>query len=372
MQSVGETLRHAREELGYTVREVSIQTTIGTKYLNALEEDNYDVFPSETHITGFIRNYSQFLELNPDEMILLYRRIQLQEAPTPLVELTAPNKPRINPAFFLVISAFVALGAVLMLFIRPGKTAPGTSDIRSDESSSSSIQASTASTNSPAASSASQQLPADARSLQTGDSFPFSVNGKAFRGTVESISNGEAVVKVMGTRYRILQGEERVWDFTGDSFSNLRLKILSAADNRIILLVPEKPVLIPAASSSSAPAAAATAPHDQMVAVKGKTLLKSDERVQIHLEIISKGLSQLNAVKDNNERSAHLLREGNKITLTAENSIQITATQPGNLSLNLNNVRLQINTRNPVAGFLFKWRRNPADGKYHLEYERVR
>lgn len=381
MQSVGEILRKNREEQGYSLREVSIQTTIGTKYLGALEENNFDVFPSETHITGFIRNYSHFLELNPDEMIALYRRIQLQEAPTPLEELTAPNRPRINPSFFLGLAAFVALGAVLMILIRSGEepnydfradqSASAISSATSASAESSSVQSAASNTAAvPASSSSAAVSDGTALTFTAGQQYRFTVDGINFQFTVEQISGDTAVINIMGTRYRLKSGDEQAWDFTGDSFSNLRLKVLSINNGSMSAVVPPQPVLISSSSASSVTATAA--PSDQTVAVKGKALLKSDERVQIHLEITSGGLSQLNVVRDNNLRSAHLLRKGNSLTFTAENAIQITATQPGNLSLNLNNVRLQIKTRNPVAGFLFKWRRNPGDGKYHLEYERVR
>ena len=42
-----------------------------------------------------------------------------------------------------------------------------------------------------------------------------------------------------------------------------------------------------------------------------------------------------------------------------------------NLSLNINNRSIDVITRDPIAGFLFKWNRSTIDGMYHLEYERV-
>jgi len=72
MESLGETLRQAREARALTLEEVERQTRIRVKFLRALESDDFSVFPSDIHAKGFLRNYAQFLGLNAEALVTQY------------------------------------------------------------------------------------------------------------------------------------------------------------------------------------------------------------------------------------------------------------------------------------------------------------
>ena len=72
MESLGETLKRIREEEGVTLDEMSERTRVRIKFLEALEEDRYEIFPAATYVIGFLRTYSRALELNEDEVLLRY------------------------------------------------------------------------------------------------------------------------------------------------------------------------------------------------------------------------------------------------------------------------------------------------------------
>ncbi|GMA99380.1 RodZ domain-containing protein [Pelosinus sp. IPA-1] len=76
MQTVGEILRSEREKKGLSVKEIEVATSIRTLYITAIEEDNYSVIPGEVYLKGFIRNYSNYLGLNSQEIMDLYRKDQ--------------------------------------------------------------------------------------------------------------------------------------------------------------------------------------------------------------------------------------------------------------------------------------------------------
>ena len=44
-------LTSARESLGYTVEQIARDTNIAKSYLNALEHEDFSVFPGETYLT---------------------------------------------------------------------------------------------------------------------------------------------------------------------------------------------------------------------------------------------------------------------------------------------------------------------------------
>lgn len=74
MRTVGEILRKVRLEKRLTFEDIEKATKIRKKFLLALEENAWQRLPSLPYIKGFIRNYSLFLGLKPDEMIAIFRR----------------------------------------------------------------------------------------------------------------------------------------------------------------------------------------------------------------------------------------------------------------------------------------------------------
>lgn len=64
--SVGEALRVAREKKKLTVEQVHAETKISVEVLDALEQDDFGSFESEIYLKGFLRNYAQFLGLDPE------------------------------------------------------------------------------------------------------------------------------------------------------------------------------------------------------------------------------------------------------------------------------------------------------------------
>jgi cytoskeletal protein RodZ len=87
MDSLGERLRRAREEKGRTLDQASRDTLIATRYIQALEAEDFSGFPGEPYILGFLRNYSEYLGLDVQEQLSLYRTLKIQEQPIPMDQL---------------------------------------------------------------------------------------------------------------------------------------------------------------------------------------------------------------------------------------------------------------------------------------------
>ncbi len=69
MASVGETLRSAREQRGLSIEQVSHDTRISARFLDALESDRYDALPAPVYVRGFIRSYASYLKLDGGALI---------------------------------------------------------------------------------------------------------------------------------------------------------------------------------------------------------------------------------------------------------------------------------------------------------------
>ena len=74
MKTVGDILKKKREELNLTFGEVEKVIKIRKTYLEALEAGDYHNLPPAAFTRGFIKNYSDFLDLDSTEILALYRR----------------------------------------------------------------------------------------------------------------------------------------------------------------------------------------------------------------------------------------------------------------------------------------------------------
>jgi cytoskeleton protein RodZ len=64
MFELGSSLREARTRRQIVIAQVEQATKIRGKYLRALEEEQFDMLPSQTYVKGFLRTYADFLGLD--------------------------------------------------------------------------------------------------------------------------------------------------------------------------------------------------------------------------------------------------------------------------------------------------------------------
>ena len=110
MESLGEKLRSTRIEKGFSIDQVSRETNITSRYIEALETENFNVFPGEPYVLGFIRNYSSFLDLDIQKTVGLYRTLKIQEQPVP-VEQLLKHPPRI-PSFVVPLMLILVVAGL--------------------------------------------------------------------------------------------------------------------------------------------------------------------------------------------------------------------------------------------------------------------
>ena len=92
MRSLRDLLINKREERGLTISQVAYETNISKKYIEALENESFNVFPAEAYLLGFLKNYAEFLGLELDAVLAEYKNCLLREEPTPLNELMGVKK----------------------------------------------------------------------------------------------------------------------------------------------------------------------------------------------------------------------------------------------------------------------------------------
>jgi cytoskeleton protein RodZ len=79
MKSLGEYLRSERLNRGITLEEISRETRISTRMLQAIEDGNTETLPAGVLVKGFLRAYAQKIGLDPETVILRYQDLYEEE-----------------------------------------------------------------------------------------------------------------------------------------------------------------------------------------------------------------------------------------------------------------------------------------------------
>ena len=127
MFEIGNTLREARVRRNLTLQQVEEDIKIRVKYVQAMENEDWDVMPGVTYVKGFLRTYATYLGLDPEVIIGEFR----SRAMSPSAEHHEPfggssviGKPHghrgRNTIVIVAIVCLIALAAIYALGILNG------------------------------------------------------------------------------------------------------------------------------------------------------------------------------------------------------------------------------------------------------------
>lgn len=71
-EGFGTWLRQQREVREISLREIAEATKISLRYLEAMEEDRFDLLPAAVFAKGFLRQYARYVGLDSDEVVNRY------------------------------------------------------------------------------------------------------------------------------------------------------------------------------------------------------------------------------------------------------------------------------------------------------------
>ena len=73
-KTLGERLKSYRKRKRLTLEKAEEETKVRLKYLEALENGDYNKLPADVYTIGFLAKYAEFLEAPHDEIISAYKR----------------------------------------------------------------------------------------------------------------------------------------------------------------------------------------------------------------------------------------------------------------------------------------------------------
>ncbi len=77
VHTLGEKLRRARKRKGVDLIEAELSTKVRAKYLEALENEDFDLLPNDIYTKGFLATYAEYLGLEPEKIAGLWQQQKL-------------------------------------------------------------------------------------------------------------------------------------------------------------------------------------------------------------------------------------------------------------------------------------------------------
>jgi cytoskeletal protein RodZ len=116
---IGSSLREARLRQGLDFPEIETGTKIRGKYLQALEDEHFDVLPGQAYIKGFLRTYSDYLGLDGQLYVDEFnsRYVAPEEMQTIRARRTAQARSHRRIQGSVLIAALVGIAVVTALVI---------------------------------------------------------------------------------------------------------------------------------------------------------------------------------------------------------------------------------------------------------------
>ncbi len=375
MESIGEKLQTTRKQKGYTVEQVARDTRIAKRYIESLEAEDFSSFPGEPYLIGFLRTYSEFLELDPQETLTLYKNMKLQETPAPMEELIVRKGPRPWVIGSIAVAVVAALaGGAYFLFVSgvfDGEAGNGRAAGRTEV-----VQAEAAEGDSYAL----EEVFLEQRFF-VGDSVSVPVGDEAQPVTLEEVGDTLTVTTPQGAQ-ELSPGREETLDLNGDGRGDVRLLVREldpASDPPSSVLRFDRVLQQPVASGEEGEDGEAGTPMDQTsTPAVGSTNVPSRERSAVvirsadapdsfDVDIDFRGYTYFRTEVDDQPREERYVQNGDTFQTTSDQEIRLWLSNAGAAEAVIGGRTVSLGDPGVVAGYLVTWVPNSEDGNYRLE-----
>src|SRR5262245_10315537 len=97
MTNFGTSFKKAREHRGLSFAQIADETRISTRFLEAIENEEFELLPGGIFNRGFIRTYAQRVGLDPDAAVKEYEQLlkvqQPEQTVAPSAQAPKDSKP---------------------------------------------------------------------------------------------------------------------------------------------------------------------------------------------------------------------------------------------------------------------------------------
>jgi len=144
LTGLGDRLKEARTAKGYSLDDLQSITKIQKRYLSGIENEDYSMMPGAFYVRAFIKQYSEAVGLDSDEMLALYKESAMHEKlEEENAQITPPmtrsrgikGNSRLNEAIPKIIVALfiIVIIVVIWTFFQKGASKDAGMDVEPEE-----------------------------------------------------------------------------------------------------------------------------------------------------------------------------------------------------------------------------------------------
>ena len=362
MESLGEKLKSARKSKEYSLDFVSRDTNIAGRYLEALEREDFSVFPGEAYALGFLRNYGEYLGLQAEELLSLYRALKIQEQSVPVEALLKFRSriPRVLITLVIILLVLGLAGGGVYWFLR-NSSAEVVADVKPREPAVYTLDG-----------------PAMERRFYRGDAVLIPLETTQYRLDLSNIGEILTITTPSGPVYLDISQEVNV-DLNGDGLGDIRVTAADFVKNDSAigaLIRIEQNNEIPIAESS--PSEVSTDPSPQnpnppVSAGAASTIFSSPNSYPFTLQAVFQGYCmfrwEILAERDRQGRNERYFQRTDELNVQAQNGIRIWVSNATVVKLQVigggRTMPLEIGDAGEVVVADIRWIRDD-DGRYRL------
>jgi len=388
MESIGEKLKTARVEKGYSPDQVARDTNIARRFILAMEGEDFEVFPGDTYLIGFLRNYADYLGLDPDRIINLYRNMKIQEQPIPMDALIKGRRKLPGPKVILLgLLALIVLGGAgfgVFSLLDRGPQADKTaaeepSDVQTGKKPSGSYE---------------MTDEIVARRFSTGQSIIVHLSEGKIPLSIQEI--GEDVVLLSPSdEYKLGLGESLSMDLTLDGVEDLLIEVQDIDSlggtavirfDRGVGRATEATEAAEAAEIAEAADTEDTAENREQADIGGEPevaytetssapgreqkifiINTSEEREPFRLNVVFRGYSLVRYVKDNDVREQRYFNKDDTFQLDVNSEVMLWISNAGTFKAKISGKDISFGRPGEVTAKLIRWEKEENTGLYQLK-----
>ena len=358
MDTLGEKLRSSREKKGYSLEQVARDTNIAKKFLIALEEEDFSIFPGEPYLIGFLKNYSDYLGLDSVKIVALHRNMKLQEQPAPIEELLDTGKSRV-PALLLIILVLAVAGAVGFFLYNYITTRIPETAVEEVAEAGEVVESE-------------NTYIYDIDTVTIEDRFPEGTEleiiflEKVYTIIVKEVS-ANVILSLPDGELMFNIGDEKTSDFNGDGTADISLVLNDIDLNKktaVIKLSPlEKTIEEPESSELPEPGSSNIESRNQNITV----ILDAENPEPFVINVVFRGNTLLRYMFDRGERVEKYFDKGETLRLDVYREVMIWIANAGSFKAKISGIDVNLGRSGEVSTHLIKWNKNPDSGKYELQ-----
>ena len=358
MDTIGEKLRSTRESKGYSVEQVARDTNIAKKFLIALEEEDFAIFPGDPYLVGFLKNYSEYLGLDSKKMVVLHHNLKLQEQPVPLEELLDSGRSKYFVVIFLVlaIAALSVGGFFLYNYLTLESDVPGSESPEIIEGAADPVDLFTYDIG---------VSDIEDRFME-GSKLEISFNGKTSSIIVKEVTSN-IVLSVSAVDLVLNLGDEKNIDLDSDGVSDIFLTVndidlnKKSTDIKIVALITEEEA--PFSSEALEPGSSNIASRKKNITV----VMDSKNPEPFVIDVVFRGNTLLRYLVDRGERVEKYFDKGETLRLDINREVMLWIANAGSFKAKISGIEVDLGRLGEITTYLIKWSKNSETGNFELQ-----